>query len=81
MSNNNKISTKLEIAITKTEEYIKMKLDEQKDETSISIDMKLLTLNSKKSTSSHDQPSADLINWPLLKSPEKIPMHHNSPNI
>ena len=33
--------------------------------------MKLSTLNSNKYPSSYDQTSADIIKWPLLKSPEK----------
>ena len=35
--------------------------------------MKLLTLTSNKSPSSYDQPSADIVKWSLLKSPEKNP--------
>ena len=50
---------------------MKMKIDEYRSETSISVDMKLLTLNSNKHPSYYDQPSADLIKWPLIKSPEK----------
>ena len=48
-----------------------MKFYEYKYETSISNDMKLLTFNSNKYTSYYDQPSADIIKWIPLKSPEK----------
>ena len=33
--------------------------------------MELVTINSNKYPSSYDQPSDDIIKWPLLKSPEK----------
>ena len=81
MINNNKITTKFYTSITENEEYFKMNFDEFKAEASISIDMKLLTLNSNKYPSSYGQTSADLIKWPLLKLPENILIHHNSPNI
>ena len=48
-----------------------MRLDEFKSETVISVDTKLLTLNSNKPLSSYDQASSDLIKWLLLKSHEK----------
>ena len=48
-----------------------MKRDELKYETLISIDIKLLTLSSNKYPSYYDQHSADLIKWPILKSPDK----------
>ena len=48
-----------------------MKFYEYKYEKSISNDMKLLTFNSNKYTSYYDQPSADIIKWIPLKSPEK----------
>ena len=48
-----------------------MKMDEFKSESLSSIDMKLLTLNSSKYPSSYDQPSANFIKFPLLKSPKK----------
>ena len=53
-----------------------MRLNEFKNETVISIDMKLSTLNSNKLAYSYDQPSADLIKWTLLKSPGKY--YHSS---
>ena len=73
MSTNNKIKTKFEISKTELEEKLKMIPDEYKSETSIYIDIKLLTLNSNKYRSSYDQPSVDLIRWTLLKSTEKYP--------
>ena len=45
MSNSNKIITKFEIPITEKEEYLKMKIDKYKAETSSSIGTKLLTIN------------------------------------
>ena len=48
-----------------------MILYEFKCETFSSIEMKLSTLNSNKSPSFYDQPSADIIKGPLLESPEK----------
>ena len=73
MSNNTKISTKFEIERKETEYYLKMKLDEYKSETYISIDIKMLTLNSNKYPSSYYQPSDDLIKWLIIKSPEIFP--------
>ena len=61
MSNSNKISTKFEIPITEKEEYLKMKIDKYKAETSSSIGTKLLALNSNKYISYYDQPSSNLI--------------------
>ena len=58
-----------------------MRLDKFESETVIFIDIKLTTLNSIKPPSYYDQPSDNLIKLPLRKSPENIPMHHNSPNI
>ena len=52
-------------------EWLKNNFDEFKAEASSSIDMKYYALNTYKSPSSYDQPSADLIKWPLLRSPEK----------
>ena len=69
MRNNNKISTKFDTERKENEDYFKMKLDKFKPRAYSSIDMKAFSLNSKKSTSSYDQPSADIIKWPLLKSP------------
>ena len=48
-----------------------MNSGEFRSKVSSSIEMKLLTLNSNKYPSSYGQPSADIIKWPLLKSPEK----------
>ena len=71
MRTNNKFSTNIKRSKTKLEETMKMKANGFKYETYSSVDMKLLTLNSIKYHSSYDQPSADLINCTLLKSPEK----------
>ena len=71
MRNNNKISTKFEIVKIELEEKLKMEMDRDKSETPLSIDIKLLTLNSNKFTSYYNQPSSDLIKWPLLKTPKK----------
>ena len=46
-----------------------MKFDEFKPDISNSLDMKASAINSKKSSSSYDQPSADIAYWSLLKSP------------
>ena len=43
--------------------------------------MKLSTPNANKPPSYYDQPSDDIIKWPLLNSPGNIPMHYNLPNI
>ena len=58
-----------------------MRLNKFKSETVSSIDMKITTLNSNKLSSSYHQHSDDTIKCPLLKSPENIYMHQNSPNI
>ena len=50
-----------------------MRLGIYKSETVISLDMKLSALTSNKTSSSYDQNYADLIKFPLLKSPEKFP--------
>ena len=71
MGTNKKISTKFEMDKIELEETIKIKMDEYKSETSIYIYMKLLTLNSNKYSSSFDQPSANLIKFPLPKLPEQ----------
>ena len=47
MGNNNKISTKFDIEKSENEEYFKMKYDKLKTEASISINIKLFTLNPK----------------------------------
>ena len=48
-----------------------MRINELKYETVSSIDMKIPDLSSNKPYSSYDQPSADIIKFPLLKAPEK----------
>ena len=48
-----------------------MRLNELKSETVISIDMKLSAISPNKTYSYYDQPSDNLIKWPLLNSPEK----------
>ena len=68
MSNNNKISTKFGASRTENEDYFKMQFDKFKTKASSSIYTKMFNLNSKKYTSSYNQPSADIIKWPLLKS-------------
>ena len=67
------MSTKFEIVRTEHDEYIKTKFDKYKSEISSSVDMKILTLSYKKYTSSYDQPSSDLIKFPLLNSPDFHP--------
>ena len=47
-----------------------MKFDEYKAEISSYIYMKLLTLNSNNCPSCYDQPSAGIIKWTLINSPE-----------
>ena len=81
MSASNKVSTNIEIEKTDIEATINMRIDEFKSETVISFDMKISALTSNKHSYSYDQPSSDLIKWTLLKSPENVHMHHNSPNI
>ena len=49
---------------------IDTKIDEFKDEASISINKTLYPLNPINSTSSYNQPSADINKLPLLKSPD-----------
>ena len=68
ISNNNKISTKFGASRTENEDYFKMQFDKFKTKASSSIYTKMFNLNSNKYTSSYDQPSADIIKWPLLKS-------------
>ena len=45
-----------------------------------SLNMKLLALTSNKPYSYYGQNSADIIQCPLLNSPENIHIHHNLPN-
>ena len=49
---------------------INTKIDYLKAEASISINYTLYTPNSKNSHSSYNQPSADITQEPLLKSPD-----------
>ena len=67
MSNNNKISTKFELARTEHDEYLKTKFEHFQAEVSNSINIKASALNSKIYPSSYDQLSADIIKWTLLK--------------
>ena len=70
MSAKNKFSTKIFIAKTELEATMNTRLDEFKLETVIYIDMKLSAISSNRLSSYYDQHLADLIKWPLLKSPE-----------
>ena len=56
---------------TELEATTNTRIDELKSESVSSLGMKISTLNSNKPYSSYDQPSVDLIKWPLLKSLEK----------
>ena len=71
MSSNNKFIHKIERTKTELEAKMNMRPTEFKSGTVSSIDIKLSVLNKNKSPSSYDQPSADLIKCPLLKSLEK----------
>ena len=71
MITNNTVSTKIEIAKIKLEATFNMRLDELKSETASSIDMKISTLSSNTPLSSYEHPLADIIKFPLIKSPEK----------
>ena len=70
MGAKNKFSTKIFIAKTELEATMNTRLDEFKLETVIYIDMKLSAISSNRLSSYYDQHLADLIKWPLLKSPE-----------
>ena len=70
MINNNKISTKFEIAKTELKGKFKMKIDSYKSETYSSIDMKISTHTSNKYPPYYDWSLNDIIKWTLLKSPE-----------
>ena len=50
-----------------------MILDESKSETVSSIGIKLSTINLNKYHLFYDKPSADIIKWSLLRSPETFP--------
>ena len=66
MRNNKKISTKFEISRIETEECLKTKIYKYKSETYISTDMKLLTINHNKCTSSYDyrrSPQVFRVRW------------------
>ena len=78
MSFINKVGIKIETAKTEPEEIMNTILDELKteikyDNTTIfkSLDMKISALTSNKPSYFYDQPFANFIQWPLLKSPEK----------
>ena len=58
-----------------------MRLDEFKSETVSSFDMKLSAITSNKPSSSYDQPSTDLINWPLPKHRWELPVLRYPRNI
>ena len=68
--NNKKSITKFDTERIENEEYFKMKFYGFKSTESSPIDTGIPNLSSKKSTSSYDQPSSDLIKWPLLNSPD-----------
>ena len=81
MGANNKVSTTIEIEKEELEVAMNMRLNEFKYEAASSLDMKLSDFTSNKHFSSFDRPFTYLTKWPLLKSPENIPMYQNSPNI
>ena len=82
MSAINKVSTNIEISKTELEATTdNIILYEFKSKTVSSISMKISSLNSNKPYSYYEQPPVYLIKFPLLKSPENLPIHHNSPNI
>ena len=68
MSINRKI--KFDTSRKENEEVLKNNFDKFKAKESSSINMKAPDLNSYKYPYSYDQPSADLIKFPLLKSPD-----------
>ena len=55
----------------KIEATMNMRLYGFKYETVFSLDIKLSVITSNKPSSCHDQPSADIIKWQLLKLPGK----------
>ena len=55
--------------MNENEELLKTNIDEFKAEASSSINKTVYPLNPKKSPSSYNQPSADIIKWTLLESP------------
>ena len=71
MSTRNKCSTNIETSKTELEATMNMRLDEFKSETVSFFNTKLPTHTSNKPSSSYDQPYADLIKLPLLKSSKK----------
>ena len=71
LSANNKSRTNIEILKTEPGATMNMRLNKFKHETVSSIDTKLSALSSNKPSSYTGQPLADLIKWPLIKSPKK----------
>ena len=70
ISNNHKITLKLDTERKENEELFNNILDKFQSKATISIDMKASDINSNRYPSSYDQPSADIIKCPLLKSPD-----------
>ena len=66
--------SKFETATKKNEDLLNTKIDTEIDkfkaEASSSINKTFSSLNSNKYPSSYNQPSADIIKWSLLKSPD-----------